>query len=475
MNFTSFYLSKQYADVTLSFTPLPSSTTTPKIIKCHKILLAGYSGFFDDLFSGKISMSKGEYADYILPFPDPGRAFEELLQFIYSQNINITLQNFLSFIELAEFLRMPELLVKLRKFVSTTIAPDIITPSQIKSILHQAFEYALSNEWIEKLLSSACLILKEGLMDIDLNIVQINQEKGLEKRHFTFNSIRDSILIKIPFPNFHFLLTKLINEKNLQISINSLYKFIQRYVILHTEGIKYMSSYMYPDSEVNSKLEINQEQIGILFKYIRFSQLSIKELEEAISDSIVPKHIIIEGMMDRLRVLDNMSSNNSTVSLNDNYSENEKYRVMKNNSKSTSDIINSYLVKDDEEESYKSIPKDEVFDSESNKNYVMNAISYSNNINNESGRNSSLIMKNEQKDSAISLDESLPQSPRYIASNNSNIYLNSPVFNPPPPPQNSPPKILKNPSHSIHSNNSLLYQGIIYSFNSFKIKLDYLK
>ena len=303
------------------------------------------------------------------------------------------MQNFLSFIELAEFLRMPELLAKLRKFVSTTIIPEIITPSQIKGILHQAFEYALSNEWIEKLLSSACLILKESLMDIDLNIVQINQEKGLEKKHFTFNSIRDSILIKIPFPNFHFLLTKLINEKNIEISINSLYKFIQRYVILHTEGIKYMSSYMYPDAEVNSKLEINQEQIGILFKYIRFSQLSIKELEEAISDSIVPKHIIIEGMMDRLRILDNISSNNSAVSINDNYSDNEKYRVAKNNSnsKSTTDIINSYLVKDDEDDSYKNIPKEEVFDTESNKNYVMNTISYSNNGN---VRNSDVLMKN---------------------------------------------------------------------------------
>jgi len=456
MNFTSFYLSKQYADVTLSFTPLPSSTTTPKIIKCHKILLAGYSGFFDDLFSGKITMNKGEYADYILPFPDPGRAFEELLQFIYSQNINITLQNFLSFIELAEFLRMPELLIKLRKFVSSTIIPEIITPSQIKSILHQAFEYALSNEWIEKLLSSACFILKESLVDIDLNIVQINQEKSLEKKHFAFNSIRDSILIKIPFPNFHFLLTKLINEKNIQVPINSLYKFIQRYVILHTEGIKYMSSYMYPDTEANSKLEINQEQIGILFKYIRFSQLSIKELEEAISDSIVPKHIIIEGMMDRLRILDNISSNNSTITINDNYSDNEKCRIMKSNSKSTTDIINSYLGKDDEDESYISASKDEIFDSESNKNYVMNTISYSNNFNN--GRNSSIIMKNDNKDSAISLDENAISSPRYACSNNSNVYLNSPVFNPPPPPQNSPPKILKNgTNYSQRSNGSIIY------------------
>ncbi|ORY25017.1 hypothetical protein LY90DRAFT_674987 [Neocallimastix californiae] len=456
MNFTSFYLSKQYADVTLSFTPLPSSTTTPKIIKCHKILLAGYSGFFDDLFSGKITMSKGEYADYILPFPDPGRAFEELLQFIYSQNINITLQNFLSFIELAEFLKMPELIIKLRKFVSSTIIPEIITPSQIKGILHQAFEYALSNEWIEKLLSSACLILKESLMDIDLNIVQINQEKGLEKKHFTFNSIKDSILIKIPFPNFHFLLTKLLNEKNIQVSINSLYKFIQRYVILHTEGIKYMTSYMYPDTEINSKLEINQEQIGILFKYIRFSQLSIKELEEAISDSIVPKHIIIEGMMDRLRLLDNISSNNSTMSVNDNYSDNEKHRITKNNSKSTSDIINSYLGKDDEDESYRSVSKDEEFESESNKNYVMNTISYSNNANNRN--NSGFIIKNDHKDSAISLNENIPSSPRNIESNNSNIYINSPVFNLPPPPQNSPPKILKNgTNYSQRSNGSIIY------------------
>jgi len=275
---------------------------------------------------------------------------------------------------------MPELLIKLRKFVSTTIIPEIITPSQIKSILHQAFEYALSNEWIEKLLSSACLILRESLMDIDLNIVQINQEKGLEKKHFTFNSIRDSILIKIPFPNFNFLLTKLINEKNIEVSINSLYKFIQRYVILHTEGIKYMSSYMYPDAEINTKLEINQEQIGILFKYIRFSQLSIKELEEAISDSIVPKHIIIEGMMDRLRILDNISNNNSTISINDGYSDNEKYRILKNNSnsKSTTEIINSYLGKEEEDESFKSMPKNEVYDSDLNKNYIMNTISYSN-------------------------------------------------------------------------------------------------
>jgi predicted CopG family antitoxin len=465
MNFTSFYLSKQYADVTLSFTPLPSSTSTPKVIKCHKILLAGYSGFFDDLFSGKITMNKGEYADYILPFPDPGRAFEELLQFIYSQNINITLQNFLSFIELAEFLRMPELLIKLRKFVSSTIIPEIITPSQIKGILHQAFEYALSNEWIEKLLSSACLILKESLLDIDLNIVKINQENGLEKKHFTFNSIRDSILIKIPFPNFHFLLTKLLNEKNIQVSINGLYKFIQRYVILHTEGIKYMSSYMYPDTEINSKLEINQEQIGILFKYIRFSQLSIKELEEAISDSIVPKHIIIEGMMDRLRLLDNISNNNSTISINDNYSDNEKYRMTKNNSKSTSDIINSYLGKDDDDESYRSVSKDEIFDSESNRNYVMNNISYSDNINN--GKNTSFLMKNDPKDSAISINENIPSSSKYVVSNNSDIYLNSPEFNPPLLPQNSSTKILKNgTNYSQRSNGS-----IIYSENENKMNL----
>lgn len=82
--------------------------------RCHKVILASMSTYFHSLFTG--GMQESQQREITLHDVDPD-CFEQVLRLLYGQAVQITPSNLLTFMHLADFYGVPQLLHRTEKLV----------------------------------------------------------------------------------------------------------------------------------------------------------------------------------------------------------------------------------------------------------------------------------------------------------------------------------------------------------------------
>ena len=102
---SSLFDDASLSDVTLIVEPMPGSGGARRHFCCHKVLLASLSTYFRALFTG--GMQEASQSEVVLQGQDPDLC-ESVLRLLYGQPIEVTPENVLTFLHLADFYGIPQ-------------------------------------------------------------------------------------------------------------------------------------------------------------------------------------------------------------------------------------------------------------------------------------------------------------------------------------------------------------------------------
>lgn len=151
---------------------------------CHRMLLAASCDYFDNLFSRNFRDHKKETIQ--LKEVDPV-AFSEILEFIYTGNVDITGENVSRMLRISDFLGMQQLEKKCTTFICTNYTvnffPDICT-------IMTRFPKDTQMRLVEKIISNVGPLLQmDCFLDTPINVMRII---------FDVLKQRNSVLLKSP-------------------------------------------------------------------------------------------------------------------------------------------------------------------------------------------------------------------------------------------------------------------------------------
>lgn len=217
--------------------------------KAHRAILAYSSSYFERLLLSEFKESSQPYVT--LKFPDPQNVFPELLAFMYTGRVAITLDNVIPLLAVADHYLVEDLMTLCDTFLASNIQRDTALII-IKSALDFHFE---------------------DIIDKCITVIAKN-----------FNNIEIDYDF-LPPPLF----LKLLQHSYLVVRNEyALYKYVCHYIQVHTE--------------------IEEDQIEDMMGTIRFVWMSYEELSQVAANPKVPRALIIETCMERLKKFESPST-----------------------------------------------------------------------------------------------------------------------------------------------------------------------
>eukprot|EP01156_Anaeramoeba_ignava_P017334 Anaeramoba_ignava/a676_24.p1 GENE.a676_24~~a676_24.p1 ORF type:complete len:480 (-),score=133.29 a676_24:29-1363(-) len=212
--------------------------------KLHKLILAYQSTFFQQIFQKNKNIT-----EFKLELLDHENIFPNILEFIYSGKIEINVQTGIPILEFADKLGIERLRNKAAAYVRRNT-----TRETVNKVLAQASKHNL-----------------QDIVDKCIFLIAKN-----------FWLLKDNDFTWIEFPLF----LQLMSHEQLAV---------KEEISVYTVICKYVSSH---------EKDLSQEQIYSLMQTIRFPFLTLEQLNQAKNNLSVPKDLLIEGLMLRLRELE---------------------------------------------------------------------------------------------------------------------------------------------------------------------------
>lgn len=209
----------------------------------HRIIISHSSEYFMKLLSGDFVES--QFERIVLKFPDPKNVFPQVLRYMYTGSVLLTVENVIPLLSTADHY----LVHSLKKLTQDYLSMNL-TRENALSILQKALEFNVP-EIVETCLS----VVAKNFCNIQGN--------------YNF----------LPFSEFY----RLLEHKYLSIKNEyELYLTVAEYVRIHSERLE-------------------SENVEKLMECVRFRWLTFDQLKEAEQNNAVPRRLLLEALMIRLK------------------------------------------------------------------------------------------------------------------------------------------------------------------------------
>ncbi|KAI9139117.1 hypothetical protein BKA69DRAFT_691228 [Paraphysoderma sedebokerense] len=270
-----FFESKKFADAVLAL-------ESGEEIQVHRILLAARSQLFAEIFDQpgepcpKTSLPK-----YKLDVEDPLNAVPEVLTYFYRSSIAVNLENIIPILYAAEMLKIPDLISLTNLYIE-------------RELPAHCFEF----------LELAVAFNRQSLIPKIINAIAVHHGAELSTES------QWTAICHLSLKDFQSLIS---HPNYMPHNESDKFVLVSHYVEKNLEGQS--KKCLLKEFQEESDRKITDEERIQLFTQIKFSQMTVQQLEAAYANKLVPNDLVVAGLLEKLKTQSSSTEDSGLVKL----------------------------------------------------------------------------------------------------------------------------------------------------------------